>query len=182
MPDDFDQAKIPEQLWRQFPTQVAYVHHLGQFLSNVLTMETGLDVALAFRFVTYDDQQLFTASVLSHVPLGNKVEALEDALVAAGHHDARGLLRRARQAVERRNKLAHQSVRYGTDESSGETTITLTGRRGKETPVSVQELQDWVTDVRAAQEDVLEAASYLVERVLGPAGRDTSVTQEDTKQ
>ena len=91
-------------------------------------------------------------------------------------------VQRARQAVERRNKLAHQSVRYGADEKLGRDDDHADWPSGQRTPVSVQELQDWVTDVRAAQEDVLEAASYLVERVLGPAGRDTSVTGADTKQ
>jgi len=77
---------------------------------NVATLENVLNLAVMLRFVAWADRPLFVATVLSHIPLGNKVDALEDIMSAAGNPNAKQLARRLMGTVERRNKLAHQAI------------------------------------------------------------------------
>ncbi len=164
MPEDIDPSSIPEELRSLLATHKGYIENLGQFLSIVLTMETALSVALAYRFVPEEDRRLFSSSILGHVPLGSKVDALEDVLRAAGHDDPAKAVAGARRAVERRNQLAHQSASLDLDYDTGHTTITLFGRRGKETVLSTQDLDRWVAEVRTARDEVVEAAGFIGDR------------------
>lgn len=90
-------------------------------------------------------------------------DPLDEVLTALGLPDAKGIVKRARVCVERRNKLAHQFLDYDDTATGGDdTVIRLMGRRGRVTRVTLGELQDWKTDLMDSTNEILTASALIL--------------------
>jgi hypothetical protein len=152
---------IDPQLLVAVEIDIAYQAALGRFMTLVLQLESWLELALAMRFCKDDDRRLLNSAVMTRVPFGDKVQALAEILKADEYIDDSKLVSRLKRAVERRNMLVHQFAVYGDSPAAP---ITLAGRGGKGTPLTLAKLRDWASNTSELITDMLGPIASFVRR------------------